>query len=134
MGSQQILLIVIAVVLIGIMILVGLDMFEDQAASTNRDAIANDLTHFAVQVQKFYRTPALFQGGGHSFNGLTSADFAKHTTNSNGTYVLTPDPATSTDTFVEITGTGVNKGNDGSTPVRVQVTVWPDSSYLETLN
>lgn len=134
MGSQQLLLILVGVFLIGIMITVGLNMFNDQASATNRDAIANDLANFAVQAQKFYRKPALFRGGSYSFSGLTFGDIAKRSTNSNGTYVLTPDPASSSDTFVQITGTGVNRGNDGSTPVRVQVTVWAESSYVQTLN
>lgn len=134
MGSQQLLLIVVGVVLIGIMIAVGMDMFKDQASSTNRDAIANDLVHYAVQAQKYYRKPLILGGGEHSFNGLTMAKIAKITTNANGAYVLAPDPASSSDAFVTITGTGFNDGNNGSTPVKVQISVWPDSSYEQTLN
>jgi hypothetical protein len=134
MGSQQLLLIVVGVVLVGIMIAVGMSMFKDQASSTNRDSISNDLIHFAVQAQKYYRRPALLGGGAHSFNGLRFFHFAKSPTNANGTYVLSPDPATSSDVFVTITGTGVNDGNDGVTPVQVQMKVWSDSSFLQTLN
>jgi len=37
MGSQQLLLIVVGLVIIGVMIAVGMTMFQDQATSTNRD-------------------------------------------------------------------------------------------------
>ncbi|MEK7671298.1 MAG: hypothetical protein AAB344_03665 [Bacteroidota bacterium] len=134
MGSQQLLLIVVGVVLIGIMIAVGMDMFKDQAVSTNRDSISNDLIHFAVQAQKYYRRPSVFGGGAYSFNGLTFSLVSTHATNSNGTYVLSPDPAGSSDSFVRITGTGYNTGTDRATPVQLRVTVWSDSTYLETLN
>lgn len=134
MGSQQLLLIVVGVVLIGIMIAVGMSMFKDQAASTNRDSISNDLAHFAVQAQKYYRKPALTGGGDYSFNGLAFHHLAKKATNTNGSYVLSPDPASPSDNFVTITGAGYNTGNDGSTPVQLQATVLPDSTYIETLN
>ena len=134
MGSQQLLLIVVGVVLIGIMVAVGMDMFRDQAASTNRDALSNDLVHLAVQAQKFYRRPRILGGGEHSFSGMTFIHLAKNATNDNGSYVLSPDPGGPSNSFITITGTGVNNGNDGSTPVSVQVKVWPDSSFLETLN
>jgi Tfp pilus assembly protein PilE len=134
MGSQQLLLILVGVIIVGIMIAVGLDMFKDQASSTNRDSIANDLANFAVQAQKYYRRPEAMRGGGYSFNGLRFADIAVNATNANGTYVLSPDPAAASDAFVIITGTGNNKGNDGATSVQVQVTVWPESTYIETLN
>ncbi|MBX2991398.1 MAG: hypothetical protein KF749_09530 [Bacteroidetes bacterium] len=134
MGSQQLLLIVVGVVLIGIMVAVGMDMFKDQAASTNRDSISNDLANFAVRAQKYYRKPLVLGGGAHSFNGLSFKHITKNETNSNGTYVLAPDPASGSDPFVSITGTGFNNGNDRSAPVEVRITIWPDSVFLETLN
>jgi hypothetical protein len=134
MGSQQLLLILVGVIVVGIMIAVGLDMFKDQASSTNRDSLANDLSNFAIQAQKYYRRPASMRGGDYSFNGLGFADISVNATNANGTFVLSPDPASSSDLFVTMTGTGYNKGNDGSTNVQVEITVWPESTYIQTLN
>lgn len=134
MGSQQLLLIVVGLVLIGIMIAVGMSMFKDQAASTNRDSISNDLVHHAAQAQKYYRRPTVLGGGGNSFNGLTLSHLTKKATNANGDYVLSPDPAGGSDPSVQVTGTGFNTGNDGSSPVQLRATIWPDSTYLETLN
>jgi hypothetical protein len=113
---------------------VGLDLFKDQASSTNRDSIANDLANFAIQAQKFYRRPISMRGGGYSFNGLRFGDISVNPTNANGVYVLSPDPASSSDAFVTLTGTGFNKGNDGTSSVQVQITIWPESTYIQTLN
>ncbi len=134
MGSQQLLLIVVGVVLIGIMIVVGMGMFKDQASATNRDAIANDLTHYAAQVQKYYRRPSVMGGGSNSFNGMRFQDITKKPVNANGSYVLTPDPASASDLFVTIIGTGTNRGNDGATDVQLQITIMPDTVFVETLN
>ncbi len=134
MGSQQLLLIVVGVVLIGIMIAVGMSMFKDQTASQNRDSISNDLVHFAVQAQKYWRRPLVLGGGAYSYNGLTLSHIVKNATNANGVYQLIPDPVGASDSSVVLVGTGFNTGQDGATPVKVQVTVWPDSIYMETLN
>jgi hypothetical protein len=134
MGSQQLLLILVGVIVVGLMITVGLDMFKDQASSTNRDSIANDLTNYSAQAQKYYRRPVSMRGGGYSFNGLRFADITVNPTNANGTYALSPDPASSSDLFVRITGTGFNTGRNGTSSVQVRITIWPDSTYLETMN
>ena len=60
MGTQQLLLIVVGVVIVGIMIAVGIFMFRDQAAATNRDSLSNDLVALATAAQKYYRRPSTF--------------------------------------------------------------------------
>lgn len=134
MGSQQLLLIVVGVVLIGIMIAVGMEMFKDQASATSRDAISNDLVHYAVQAQKYHRRPTVIGGGQNSFNGLTLSYITKKASNANATYVLSPDPASASDLFVTVSGTGFNSGTDGTTPVKMEITVWSDSILVQTLN
>lgn len=134
MGSQQLLLIVVGVVLIGIMIAIGMEMFKDQASATSRDAISNDLVHYAVQAQKYHRKPAVIGGGQNSFNGLTLSYITKQASNANATYVLSPDPASASDLFVTVSGTGFHTGTDGTTPVKLEVTVWGDSVFVQTLN
>jgi len=62
MGTQQILLIVLSVIIVGAAIAVGIQMFNSQAYSANKSAIAADAQSFATQVVQFYKTP-LSQGG-----------------------------------------------------------------------
>lgn len=134
MGSQQLLLIVIAVVIAGISVTIGVWMFIDQSASTNRDEISNDLVQFAAQAQKYYRRPAALGGGNNTFAGLTLSRVTSKSVNANGTYTLTPDPASASDASVSITGAGRETGADGTNPVQMTLTVWPDSILIVTDN
>jgi len=134
MGTQQLLLIVVGVVLVGIMIAVGLFMFRDQAAATNRDALTNDLTHLASAAQQYYRRPAIFGGGQRRFTGLTLSKLTTKPINANGTYSLSPDPISGTPVSVQITGIGRETGTDGTNKVKVVVLVFPDSVYVDDSN
>jgi hypothetical protein len=131
MGTQQLLLIVVGVVLIAIMIAVGLFMFRDQAAATNRDELANDLVHHAAKAQQYFRTPRSFGGGGRNFDGLTMNKITTKPSNANGTFALTPDPVTGNPPFVTITGVGTELGVDGATKVKVVMRVFSDSLYVD---
>jgi hypothetical protein len=134
MGTQQLLLIVIGVVIVGIMIAVGIFMFRDQSAATNRDAMSNDLVALATAAQKYNRRAATFGGGGGTFNNMTMRNLTTRPANSNGSYRLIPDPVPVGQTFVTIIGTGMETGNDGSSPVLLTMTVMADSILLVTTN
>ncbi len=87
MGQQQLLLIVLGVIIVGIAIAVGISMFKSNAQSSNRDQIINDLTNLAAKAQQYYRKPVAMAGGGQSFDGfaLTTLD----TGDANGSYSVT---------------------------------------------
>ena len=70
MGTQQVLLIVLSVIIIGIAVAVGITMFSTQSASSNRNAIKADLMAFAAQAIAFYKTPAGMAGGGNGNPGF----------------------------------------------------------------
>ncbi len=123
MGQQQLLLIILGVIVVGIAVAVGITMFSDNAISANRDAVSNDLVNLAARAQQYYRRPTALGGGGNSFVGLTAdaAGLAKLTNmgttgNSNGTYSIT---AAGTDQQVEITGVG--KEEVGGNPVTMKI-------------
>jgi Tfp pilus assembly protein PilE len=95
MGQQQLLLIILGVIVVGIAVAVGISMFSDNAVSANRDAVSNDLVNLAARAQQFYRRPAALGGGGNSFVGLSAdqAGLQKLTNmpggkNANGTYSI----------------------------------------------
>jgi len=135
MCQQQLLLIILGVIVVGIAVAVGITMFQDNAVSANRDAVTNDLVNLASRAQQYYRRPQALGGGGNSFVGLTAdaAGLAKLTSkssNANGTYsILTAGTATS----VVLRGLGVEKGTDGN-PIQVQMTVFADSTYVNQVN
>jgi hypothetical protein len=134
MGTQQLLLIAVGLVLIGIMIAIGIFMFKDQSAATNRDEIANDLVNLAAQAQKYYRAPATLGGGGSSYGGLTLKRLTSKPVNANGEYTLAPDPAPAATVSITITGEGTETGNDGANPVKATMTVIGGDSILIVAN
>jgi hypothetical protein len=130
MGSQQLLLIAVGLLIVGIMVAVGLTMFKDQATSTNRDEVANDLAHFASAARSYYRRPSVYGGGNYSFRGLTMAKITSRPLNENGTYSMNPDPVTGTPDHITLTGVGTESGLDGSN-VRVVMNVYADSAEVD---
>lgn len=100
MGTQQILLIVLSVIIVGIAVAVGITMFNQQAFNSNRNACMSDLNMFASQAQAFYKTPTSHGGAGSDVANVTADDlgawigFDYDTTNDrlttgNGTFDLT---------------------------------------------
>jgi hypothetical protein len=69
MGQQQILLIILGVILVGIAITVGITMFNNQARQGNIDAIISDLNNLAVIAFQYRIRPISLRGGGGSFLG-----------------------------------------------------------------
>jgi Tfp pilus assembly protein PilE len=134
MGQQQLLLIVIGVVIVGIMIAVGMTLFSDQATSSNRDALGNDLLNIAARAHEYYRKPQTIGGGGRSFVGLSNdaagiRRLISTTVNPNGSYAII---TAGTSSMVEIEGVG-HEEFDGSL-VRVRVRVFPNSDSVYTVN
>ncbi len=84
MGQQQLLLIVLGVIIVGIAIAVGISMFKSSAVDANRNAIAGDLANLASKAQRYYRTPVELGGGGQSFANFALSPL--DTSNANGSY------------------------------------------------
>jgi len=92
MGQQQILLIVLSVILVGVAVAIGISMFRDNAINSNRDAIYSDLNNFAANVYKYRMTPTNMGGGGGAYTGLAARDLGT-LDNENATYTFTVDSA-----------------------------------------
>ena len=126
MGQQQLLLIILGVIVVGIAVAVGITMFTDSATSANRDAITNDLVNLSSRAQQFYRRPTALAGGGNQFTGLTMATLTNQAaagatsfTNANGTYTL----GTVSGTQITISAIGTEIGRDGTGKVGVTMRV-----------
>jgi Tfp pilus assembly protein PilE len=124
MGQQQLLLIILGVIIVGIAVAVGISMFTASATSANRDAVSSDLTNLASMAQQHYRRPGAMGGGNNSFDGSGGGQSwviaAQLDTTANGFYAAT----VSADQVV-IVGTGREIGNDGINPVELTCTVTP---------
>lgn len=132
MGQQQLLLIVLGVIIVGIAVVVGINVFTASASSSNRDAVVSDLTNLASIAQTFYRKPTALGGGNNSFTptGLPAWSVpAALDTTGNGTY-----SATVADQQVTLVGIGTQIGNDNSAKVKVTMVVGPNKIISTTPN
>jgi len=127
MGQQQLLLLVLAAVIVGTGILLGVNMFQDNAAQSNLDAVTQDCLTLASRAQAWYRRPVALAGGGQTFTGgggITLAKLNFVSPNENGTFTL---PTIAANQLV-IRGVGREDGDDAdTTPVTVEVTVNNDN-------
>ena len=136
MGQQQLLLIVLSVIIVGIAVVVGINMFNDQAASSNLDGLTADLVNLASRAQQHFRRPTAMGGGGGSFVLLTAnpAGLAYLTTqpvNENGTYNV---QVAGTATTVTVRGLGVEDGDGNGTACTADCQVWADSIAISVID
>ena len=101
MGQQQLLLIILGVIIVGIAIAVGLQLFQSGSVGANQDAMINDIMNIAAHAQQYMIRPGSMGGGGGSFNGYTLPGRLQST--GNGEYEVT----TATDQGVTIVGTSI---------------------------
>lgn len=99
-------------------------------ASANRDAVLRCLRELAQRAQEYERKPWKLGGGQGSFANLTLSDLTSRRSIPHGSFALSSPTASS----VTLTGTGVETGNDGATPVEVEVIVYADSMTVTVTN
>jgi len=76
MGTQQILLIVLSVIIVGVAIAVGITMFRNQAYNSNAQQLAAEATNMRTEMVQYFKTP-VDQGGA----GATMANINQDTLN-----------------------------------------------------
>jgi len=115
MGQQQLLLLVLAAIFVGIAVLLGISMFQDNAAQANLDAVIQRCLNLGAQSQAWYKRPTAMGGGGQSFTGFDLAALgysAAGDTTEDGIFTSTVVSATS----ITITGTGKEDLDGDLTP------------------
>lgn len=116
MGQQQLLLLVLAAVIVGISVVVGFNMFSSSAVQSNQDAIVQHVMTIGAKAQEWYRKPAAMGGGGQSFTGLTLAALNVSPSNVDAdTLFIAP-----TATDVTVTAVGKEDGDGDGTNITVQ--------------
>lgn len=118
MGQQQLLLIILGVIIVGIAVAVGITMFQDNAVDQNRNMVIADLQTLAAKAQQFYAKPTTLGGGSNSFvllvkpAGIDLLAGAAFIDNANGTYSI---ETAGTATAVVLKGIGKTALSDGVT-------------------
>jgi hypothetical protein len=110
MGQQQLLLIILGVIIVGIAIAVGITMFSASSIQSNKDAIVNDLNNLAANAFQYRIRPSTMGGGSGSYGGYKIPSQLQ--SNSNGSYTPTTAVAANAQSF---TFTGSSSSYSGST-------------------
>lgn len=85
---QQLLIMLLAVIVVGLGIMTGLQRAEEGHQEAEKDALMQELLVVVGRAQAWYRAPSQLGGGGGSFNGLSLNAVNFDSTRFIGNYVL----------------------------------------------
>lgn len=122
MGQQQLLLLVLVSIITGAGVLLGVNLFQENAAQANMDAVMQDCLTIATKAQAWYKRPSSVGGGGHDFQNITFVKLgypANPYSNDNGSYSF----GTITQNSLEIIGNGKEDLDGDAIALKVTITV-----------
>ncbi len=128
MGQQQLLLLILSAIIVGLAIVTGINMFGENAVQANKDAVMQDMLTIASRAQGWYRRPTQLGGGGRDYNNVSVDTLDFDGTNGNGTFTIA---ATGGGVTALITGNGIEDGDGDGTPLQLRITIGADT--LSTL-
>ena len=136
MGQQQLLLVILVTILVGIATVVAINVFGDAAIQANRDAVRQDLLTASSQAQAIWARPTALGGVQGEFDraSVTNPDFVRllgipgaiddnEITNENAEYTVTR-----TETVLTIRAVPLSYGSDLVLTVTRLTTAAPDGS------
>jgi hypothetical protein len=86
MGQQQLLLIILGVIIVGIAIAVGISQFGAHSTQANKDGVTASLVNVAANSYQYKIRPTTMGGGAGSYVGYAIP--SKMAKDDNGTYAL----------------------------------------------
>jgi hypothetical protein len=78
MGTQQMLLITLGVIIVGVAVAVGISMFVNEAYNSNKQMLASEMVTYPPSVIRFWRANKILGGAGGDINLLTQAKVASY--------------------------------------------------------
>ncbi|MDP2208449.1 MAG: hypothetical protein Q8K98_06710 [Bacteroidota bacterium] len=90
MGQQQLMLLILGVIIVGIAIVVGIYLFTATSVSSNKDAIINDMMNLGQYAYRYRLKPEPLGGGSRSYLNLNIP--ANLADNENATYTYLESP------------------------------------------
>lgn len=91
MGSSQMLIVAISVLIIGIAILAGTGFFQSDEVEINKKAMINDINHIAMSARRYYSRPYALGGGNYTYDGyVVPLSFRSNLNGSYSAVVLEP--------------------------------------------
>ena len=129
MGQQQLLLITVGVIAVGIAVMIGISLFAASATETNREQLVSALTSLGSFAQEYYIKPGTFGGGNRKFKGWKIPKaYGKF---EGGKFKVKFNKKKDE---LTITATGNEKGRNNKNKVEVEATVEPTSMKIMVLN
>jgi hypothetical protein len=117
LGQQQLLLIVLGLIIVGIAIAISIQLFRSNAIEAKRDILIEETTTLGLMALQYFKKPSELGGGSKSFIGWTIPSQMIQTENGN----FMKSSASPTEVIITGTGTEVVTGTD-SIEVRTTVT------------
>ena len=116
MGQQQLLLLVLGVVIVGLAVVVGINAFSENQIRSNADAMVTEALRMASDVQAYALKPDQFGGGGGWSNidgtlNLSDLGIADSTVNGKYTFKASSDCDTDPAGTLFINGNADNNGD-----------------------
>lgn len=116
MGSQQLLLIVLGIILVGLAILAGYGIAKDYLENTNREQLISSIYDLGLMAQQHYKKDVSAGGGGGTFTGWVIPAQLRNTESGSFNAVVSSNS-------VNLTAVGKEIGMNGITNVRVNAVV-----------
>jgi len=129
MGQQQLLLITLGVIVVGIAVVVGINLFSASATEANREELVSALTSLGTMAQEFYQKPAMFGGGSRKFKNWKIPKAYKKF--EGGKFKVKFNKK---EQEVTITATGTAKGRNNKEKVQIEAQVKPRFIKIKVLN
>ena len=129
MGQQQLLLIVLGIIVVGVSIQLGSILFNANLENANRDEIIADMNSLATMAQSYYKKPVSLGGGDGSFIGWTMPVYFKKFDAGKISYKVQKNKDR-----IMITATGSEVGKDGKKKIKIRAYVYTDKITIQTLN
>ena len=106
MGQQQLLLIILGVIIVGIAIAVGIAQFGAHSTQANKDGVTSSLVNLSANAYQYRIRPTTMGGGGNSYVGYAVP--SKMASDDNGAYAVN---GSATATQIVFTGTSSINGS-----------------------
>lgn len=126
MGQQQLLMIILGIIVIGIAITIGISLFRANAIDRKREILINESNNLGSIAIAYFKKPIMMGGGGKKFTGWTIPSTMTRTVN--GSYIA----QVSKDSIVIIgTGTEVITEKDS---IKIQTVITSNKIYSRIIN
>lgn len=121
MGQQQLLLLIVAAMLVGVAIVAGINQHITSSRHASQDQVRDALFEIAARAQGWYRRPVSLGGGGRSFAQIDWAKLDIDSTTTAGIFVMSNKLPNS----FKVKGISIE-----DTSFSVTLTVFPDDFAL----